>query len=475
MKISVLARLALFSKLLVLCLDFNAQENAGIVFSNYYPVASVHMNPATTADSRVFAQLQLVGIGASVFNNLFYLPKFSVISGVKSLSTPNVEQLTGQLKRGLYASATLNGPSAFVSHDNFGFGLFTRARVVGNVSRIPSDLAEFLVEQTPEGPPEGYQNIKRAGLASMGWTEYGANASYMLIKSRTKVLSVGTSLRYLRGAYMADVLLRRLKGEYTTTTLLVDELDGQVYTTPFALGSGRGFGGDFGVVYREMLKDAGNYFSHSKVSNCRFVDYRYRAGIALRDVGFITFNNAELWTLSGSGQFYTDREQFVDSLETANQAITTSSGNKVRSKLPASLVMHGDYNFGGGLYVGGAMFLNMMPVAWNSVQAPTLFFLNARYERRQYEASASIVFQRFVYPQLHLGLRYRSFALGIENAIPYVVKVNTKGIGIYASLAITLFRNPACKPQGRPVDVCPPSEMSGIGGKNGIRKLFKRK
>jgi len=474
MKISVFAWLILIPAFFIQRMNVRAQENAGIVFSNYYPVASAHMNPATTADSRVFAQLQLAGVGASAFNNLFYLPKFSVISGVKNLSTPEVEQLTGRLKRSLYASATLNGPSAFVSHDNFGFGLFTRARVVGNVSRIPSDLAVFLVEQNPVGPPEGYQNIKKAGLSSMGWTEYGANASYMLIKSRTKVLSVGTSLRYLRGAYMADLLLRRLKGEYTATSLLVDELDGQVYTTPFALGSGKGFGADVGVVYREMLKDAGNYFSHSKVSNCRFVDYRYRVGVALRDIGFITFKNAELWTLSGNGQFYTDQDQFVDSLETANQAISTSSGNKVRSKLPASLVMHGDYNFGGGLYAGAAAFINVMPVAWNGVQAPSLFFLNARYERRQYEVAAAIVFQRYIYPQLHLGLRYRSFSLGIENAIPYVVKVNTKGIGIYASLAITLFRNPACKPQGRPVDVCPPSEMSGIGKSGWLRKIFRK-
>ncbi len=453
---------------------FLAQENAGIAFSNYYPSAAVYLNPALTADSRAFAQLQLVGIGANAFTNLFYLPKFSVASAAKLANNLTVEQLTGQLKRSLYASATLNGPSFYLSHDNYGFGIITRARVVGNVSRIPSDLAKFLVDQQPVGPPEGYQNIKRAGVSSMGWTEYGVNGSYMVYKERTRVISVGASLRYLRGAYMADMLLRKLKGEYTTTNLVVDDLDGQLYYTPFALGSGKGFGADIGVVYREMMKDAGSYYAHSKVSNCRFVDYKYRVGIAIRDLGFISFKNAEMWTLSGNGSFQTDRGPLIDSAATVNSAIQTFSGVKVRSSLPASLVMHGDYNFGAGLYAGAAAFVNLMPGAWNGVQAPSLFFLNARYERRQYEVAAAVVFQRYIYPQLHLGFRYRSFSLGIENAIPYVVKVNTKGIGIYASLAITLFRNPACKPQGRPVDVCPPSEMSGIGKSGWLRKIFRK-
>lgn len=451
-----------------------AQENAGIVFSNYYPSASVFLNPALTADSRVFAQLQLAGVGANAFTNLFYIPKFSVASAAKVASNLTVEQLNGNLKRSLYASATLNGPSFYLSHDNYGLGIITRARVVGNVSRIPSELAKFLVDQQPVGPPEGYQNIKRAGISSMGWTEYGVNGSYMLFKERTRVISVGASLRYLRGAYMADVLLRRLKGEYTTTNLVVDELDGQLYYTPFVLGSGKGFGTDLGIVYREMVKDAGSYYAHSKVSNCRFVDYKYRVGIALRDLGFISFKNAEMWTLSGSGSFQTDVGPLIDSAATVNSAIQTFSGKKVRSSLPTSLVLHGDYNFGAGLYAGAAAFINIMPTAWNGVQAPSLFFLNARYERRQYEVAAAVVFQRYIYPQLHLGFRYRSFSLGIENAIPYVVKVNTKGIGIYASLAITLFRNPACKPQGRPVDVCPPSEMSGVGKSGWLRKLFRK-
>ena len=88
----------------------------------------------------------------------------------------------------------------------------------------------------------------------------------------------------------------------------------------------------------------------------------------------------------------------------------------------------------------------------------------------KFEVALPITFQRFIYPQVGLALRYRSFVVGVDNAIPLVIRTNTNGFGIYFSLAFSVFRNPDCNRVAPRVADC-----SHFGsGKNKIKRKKRR-
>jgi len=131
-----------------------------------------------------------------------------------------------------------------------------------------------------------------------------------------------------------------------------------------------------------------------------------------------------------------------------------------------------DYNFDNSIYLNFTLIKNLVPTKITGVQSPDLLSICPRVEFRQFEFALPLTFQKFIHPMLGFGIRYRSFVVGMDNMFPLFMKRNTFGFNAYASLAISIFRNPACNTRSASVSDCP---KYGKPGKNKVKRKKRGK
>lgn len=422
-----------------------AQEKMGMANSNYWSSHSIFLNPVSSVDSKTYIQINLVGLNAYGMTNAAFLSKFWAYKPDFTL-----EKSSLRLRKFAYAAGSLDGLSFVISKRNYGAGLFVRGRGVATVRAGSYEFFNLVFDQGETQSGTLKVDERNVGLSSMSWLEYGANFGIMAIRNRNTIISVGGNLRYLSGLNLAYANLSRIRGFYNDTLISVDELRGRTRFSDFEFRAGKGAGMDIGLMYKKMLEPVENYYAHSERNNCKNIDYKYRLSVVLRDLGYIRFlKNTSGSDIDGNSSMF------------ANGGLESFSGNDftgrpILATLPTAMVAQLDWNFENKIYLSATAIKNIVPARATGAQGPDLLCIAPRFELWNFEASLPLTLQRFVYPQLGLGLRYRTFVLGFDNVLPLMIKKNTYGIGAYISIGISIFKNPACNVKPRSVDSCPP-------------------
>jgi hypothetical protein len=424
----------------------NAQERLGIENSNYYPVTSIFLNPSSSVDSRTFAQLNLVGANAYALTNQAYLHKFSAWQALKGNVEPTFSTL--KLKKFFYANASVDAPIGVVSYDEWGFGFFVRGRAEIDVRNVPYELTNaILLPGTVTNTKQVDINYRNVKLSEMSWVEYGINAGKIIHRDNDIMITAGGNLKYLTGINIFYANLGRLDGFMVDTFIDLEKMKGRIRVNDPGWNTGRGIGLEAGVTFKKMKDWVDSYYAHSKKSGCKYIDYKYKIGVSLLDLGYIRFNQR---TLKGDidGQATIKNYENVNSAEEVLQDNFNTSLvylSPIWASLPTALSIQGDLNLGKNFYLNGTTMLGMTTARMTGVQRANLVSIAPRYERRQIEVAMPLTFHRFLYPQLGLAFRFRSFVLGFDNVFPLFLKKNTYGLNAYFNLAISLFKNPACR------------------------------
>jgi hypothetical protein len=454
----------------------HAQERLGIVNSNYHTVNSIHLNPSSSSDARVYMQLNLIGVNVFAKTNIGYLPNFNYVDlyRTRSISTPVIDR--SKQKKFLYANAVVDGPTFVISKRNYGAGFFVRGRSVVDMRRVPYELAEIMFGlKDPKDISTGKQNVKNAKLSNMSWLEYGINLSGIVKKKRNELVTAGVNLKYLTGINIFYANLKQLNAEYTTTFVNVDTIEGVLKYNQPAFNAGKGFGLDAGFTYKKMLGQVDSYYANSTRSRCNYIDYKYKVGISLRDIGYVKFRNATTITeLQGSGHFNSQpKDSSLQTVFQVNFSTNTILNKPLTGFTPASLSGQLDYNFENNVFLNVALIKNLIPTGFTGVQSPDLLSVCPRFEVKNFEAALPLTFNKFRYPQLGFAFRIRTFVLGFDNIIPLFITRNTNTLGVYFNLGFSLFRNPACRGKVKRVDDCAPKKK--IKGKKKSRNGYDMK
>jgi hypothetical protein len=458
--------------ILFIVLRVTAQERLGMANSNYFSTTSIFLNPSSSVDSRTFMQLNLVGANVYAKTNVAYLPKFSVWGGLGGIQDPVVSET--ESNKYLYAYLGADGPIFVISKNRFGAGFFARGRSVINMRRIPYELTSMLAGQEPEYTGPSTFDNRNAGYSNMSWLEYGVNFGMMVKHSRSDFMSVGGNLKYLNGFNVFYANLTELRGSYNDSLLRLDTLRGTIRYNAAALGSGKGYGMDLGFTYKKMLGTIDNYYVHSQRSSCKYVDYKYKIGLSLRDIGYIRYSgNTSVADINSSGTFYSGSTDmsYVPVLNAITN--TTFAAEPITAFLPASFSAQFDYNFENSIYLNGTVVKNLVPGNFTGVQAADLISVAPRFELRYFEAAFPLTFHRFIYPQVGFGLRFRSLVIGMDNMLPLFIKTNTYGLNLYFNLAVSIFKNPACGSRTISVSDCPPSYLWGKNKKAKAKRFLR--
>lgn len=457
-----------------------AQDRLGLSNSNYSPANSILLNPSNSVDSRAYLQLHLIGANAYARTNFGYLPNFKMRDIV---NPPLIVRSPIKLKAFLYLNAEANGPGFMFSKRTYGFGFFARARAVLDARRVPYELATALANGELFDPATGSdlmgKNFKNAKLSSMIWEEYGINFAKMIRREQDILIAAGGNLKYLSGInmqYQNIIAFNSYKND--DGSYGVSNLEAKIMSSDTIRKAGRGFALDLGITYKIMQGYVDKYYVNSKQSNCKQINYVYKFSLALRDLGYIRFKgNTSKTSVIGSGHYdpYKYDTTFVDAL-TKNFSSTTVLNKPITMSMPTSLVASAERNFNDAFYLNLTVIKNLIPARMTGVQGPDLISICPRFELKNFEAAVPLTFEKFIYPQLGFAFRLRGFAIGTDNIIPYLKRMNTNTISLYLSWSLNLYRNMACDTKRIKVSDCVKFRKSGKRKPNKHKTFsFKRK
>lgn len=445
-----------FSTVFSFCLK--GQEKLGIVNSNYSSTNSIYLNPSSSVDSRTYMQLNLVGANLFAMTNIGYVPKFSFWTLFRNNDIETPVLSSTKSKKYLYAVGELNALSFVISKRNYGAGFFVRARTVADAKNIPYQLSDYLLLGSSIVPDNQSKELKfkNVKFSNMTWVEYGLNFGMMVKKLKSEMVTLGGSLRYLTGINLAYANMETFKVNTSNFTPQIEELNGKLRFNQPAWNTGKGMGLDAGITYKKMLSNVDGYFANSKLSNCKYIDYRFKLALTLRDFGFLRFTkNTATANFSAQGNVNDPTDTTYQSYLELDFSTTQKNNVPILATLPSVISVQADYNFGNHFYVNATLFKNIIPTRWVGVQGANLISICPRYEFKNFEVAMPLTFQRFIYPQLGVAFRIRTFVLGFDNMFPLFIKKNTYGLNVYFSLGISMFKNRACKVKGQRAVDCP--------------------
>ena len=450
---------SLLVSLFVLLLFPNfAQEKLGISNSNYSSTNSIFLNPSSTVDSRAYMQLNLAGVNAYGMNNLVYIPGFTLARTITTGNIPDPQPANLNFKKFLMLVASVEAPAFIISKRNYGAGFFIRGRSVGELKKVPYQLTNLFLK-LEENPTISYPfslDLKNMRFSNMTWVEYGVNFGMMVKKRKNDLISVGGNVKYLTGINVAYGNILELKGAIQDSSIEVEKFSSKIRYNEPGWNTGKGFGVDLGFTYKKMLGLIDTYYANSRQSNCKYVDYKYKIGVSLRDVGAIRFKkNTTRAEASGSGFFSTyGNRTYEEQLRLDfNSSI---NNNPILAALPTALSVQFDWNFENHIYLNGTVVKNLIPSRVIGVQGSNLLSVCPRAEFKNFEVAMPLTFQKFMYPQLGFAFRMRSLVFGVDNMFPLAIPKKTYGVGVYFNLGISLFRNPVCRKHMKRVDDCAP-------------------
>ncbi len=417
--------------------------------SNFAGVNAVILNPAAMHNQKTWLSFNLGSANLFLHSDFIYLSKddfrlrdiFDSTYVLQDHPTYDLESrpfysYERDRNTSMEESIRLLGPSLMLSYNQHAFAITTAVRMESNVRNITPDLGDFIMNGFTYFEPytETFQ-VKDFNMTTMSWAEIGFSYAYRLNNQNFDGWSFGISLKRLflgSGAF--------LNVDHSTYTFPANE-NVDVYDQQAQLGfslpidydsndyngtenmTGKGWSFDIGFTYQSLLKAQPN-LNAEKFCEQPIIDYKYRIGVALLDVGALNFKtNAQThdFTTFLGGQGLTDFSGIdVDNI---NQAIATMSyhfygdstasleSNSMRIGLPMALSVQADYNTEiANIYWSGSLIYGF-PSKNEALRRAGQLTIAPRYETKHVEVSIPFSLYQFKYP--HLGLYARVGPLGI--------------------------------------------------------------
>lgn len=366
-----------------------AQDFSGYKTGNYTGVHGVFSNPANIADSRYRWDFNLFNFSTSIGNNKASFRLKDLGRTLDGDSIKNKIFSEGAGGSSGQASVVVQGPSLFFNlNKKSAVALTTRARLMTNITDLDGKLASQLIDDGSNdiGFPYTISSSQNMVFNVNGWTEFGTSYAREIFSKGKHYLKGGITVKYLAGAANAYLNMDKLNA-----TINEDPLKDETYLTnasgKIGLGFGginvsnfdagdllsfesTGIGGDIGFVY-EYRPDAQ---SGSGDLRRDLNKYKFRLGLALLDIGSITYNrdisrsgsyaihigNAQRFYLSSLADAGID--EFKDTLNKYPQFFTADANAGSASykvSLPTTLQFNVDYNVCKNVYANLALQLAM--------------------------------------------------------------------------------------------------------------------
>lgn len=429
-------------------LDVSAQEELGFVNSNYAGVNSLFINPSFMVDSKIFVDVHLIGMDAFIHNNLMYMPRPDYSPLQRTFPDPLLND--ADVNKKAFAKIDLIGPSIAVSYNTHSFGVFTRLRTFMD-AKMTRSLFVLALKDFDYKSYSGRSFQEKAYMNTITWFEVGLSYGHMFNYSTDETIDVGINVKRLTGINSTSITLSNFDFLYNAKKdITINEADGGYRIVQPGWGVGQGWGVDIGVNYQKKLESIAGYKPNTKEAGCKHIDYKYKLGLSLLDIGaFNVKNNAILQEFSYKAeQFKFDNSKinsFSDFDNTLNSSLTSNSIKQTRGTsywawLPFAIGAQFDYNFENHFYVN-ATTITAFKFA-NQTKRIDVISVTPRYERKYFEIDLPISLVDYRYPQVGLAFRLgNNLIIGSDRIDSFFGKIrDVYGADIYFHLKFAFFR-----------------------------------
>jgi hypothetical protein len=442
-----------FKKLYPICLTFllvsgisNCQTNSGITEDNYNGIHGVLINPANVTDSRISSEFNLFSLNLLLGNDYTPLNLSNItelIDGGNYTAFPNDDN------NGLLNLDILGPSFMFNLNSKSSLAVTTRVRALVDLNNINGLLAESIADGFME---EDFNfNIANMDVTAHAWGEIGLAYGRTLYSKEDHFVKGGITLKYLLGGGVAQVNSNSISGIYQNSQqqdllTLNGDLSYGSYESSEKLSPG--FGADIGFVYEFRPKS--NYSSSEDATNKAINKYKLKLGIALLDIGSITYKNLEQTTynidgaLNGSAM----EDDLEQALEDNFNGITTNSDTKVL--LPTSLQINADYKiakrFYASLNYNQALHGKDEPYSNNGLN---LITLAPRFETRYFSLHMPFGYSKLGETSFGLGLRMGPLTLGSGTILSNLLSDKSNLANAYVGLKVPIYQKDKVKAMAR--------------------------
>ncbi len=450
---------------LLLVSSAKAQENFGIINSNYAGTNGMWINPSSMVDSWVKTDIHLVGASAFAINDYLYLDKneysFGDLLNPTNFPTPK-EKINSRNKHS-YFDAAAYGPAATVVLGKRSVGIHTAVRTYLNMDNVTPEAAKFAMEGLTYSPQQMIDySMKNTRVNSLTWAELGLSYGQIVKAEGDELITVGGTVKKLWGINAAALHIDEMDYRVSDSAdFTINNFTGKYAFNEPAFNSGSGWAVDLGFTYKKMKGNVAGYKPHSPESGCEPMDYRYKIGVSLLDFGRIKFKqNAYSQTFSDADAFWEDYEtNTFDGTADANSTITeefTDDGsnlvteNTFKSKLPTAISVQFDYNLGKHFYANATVVHDARFNKQNvfGVRRANSLAITPRYERKRFEVALPISLHEYSQPGVGLAFRFNSIVIGTDRLGTFLPVTNVYAADIYVNIKYSIFRSNKCKGKG---------------------------
>jgi hypothetical protein len=466
--------------LLLVCCFLNgySQDMLGTWGSNYGGVSSAIQNPAFIANSKLYADINLVGFAFGYNYNDSYLeePDSYVYEGLHlhKIHLPVQSSITNysmanrpDFDRAFIGGREL-GPAFMINVGRNAFALSFSVREAVSFTGIPDVVAKFTKQgfadssMIANAPYNVNQPMRVAGLA---WTETAFTWARVLKSDDQNVITLGATVKYLAafgGGYASidninftmqnrDQLTINNSNVSTGLSLpyrFNNSLNRVAYDPNYKWG--KGFGTDIGFTIQH---NTGQHYTQrfSRLCEQEFEQYDYRFSVSLLDLGWVTFkDNAISGTLVNTLPIHFDLRNFVftstqdviDSLNLhyhPNPKDSSLLKQKFTIVTPTALSFQYDKRYTDHIYVTAAGVIGI-PVSKNAIRRPSELAIIPRYESDIFEVSLPLSLYDFAKPRVGLSARIFFLTMGTDRLISLSGKHDYYGYDFYASIRLNFLK-----------------------------------
>jgi hypothetical protein len=471
---------------LILAFPGKAQEMLGMATGSAAGIHSSLLNPAGMMNSRFYADIQVFGGSGFEDNNYLYIPAdqysfHDLLNKQGQLYTeenPSPDKYTiydwyNESDKEVYSASHIMSPGFMISGEKHSFAFQAQERNILSVHKLPYHVAKFILEGLSYVPQ---QDIKYTAaefqVSEVNWAELDFSYAARVYHNMFNQLSVGITAKRMGGVAGFNLLNREtIYTALSHDTLIIRPMDMDVglsvpidhqtneSTLSNNLFRGHGWGWDIGLYYQKnLVKEPRSKRMISSLCGQDYLDYRFKIGIAVLDLGSIHFDReAELLKFTQVSTFWpgidtTDYKNIDDavtdlSLRFYYDSTAAIAATSFSIPLPTMLSFQFDYNFGKGFYLNSVLMYNLQ-LQPDMPYRPAQLAIIPRFDSRNIGVSMPVSLYDFRKVRLGLCLRLFIFTLGTEMLGPYVGGQDFTGLDIYGSVRISLNKG-YCKNKGK--------------------------
>lgn len=434
------------------------QYQMGITHDNLNVTEGIQLNPALAVDPIPWLDLHIGGLYVFGASNAAYIDgdDFNLFSpgSISELSQNlQIEKVNGQIEN------YVQGPSINASLGKYSVGISSGVKTFATGSNIPKEFARGLISglQIPEyyGSELNGSNYRAKTISYM---EFGVNAGMILHQKGNLVINGGVNLKYLLGLgglnFIADDFNYIMHDSSNAT---VNNFDGKYGGSDYGFHPGVGYGADIGFTIEKKVAPSRYYSPHSVKSNCKYVDYVYRLGFSILDIGAIKFKGSyyrEAQNASGNWDNYQDTRtgnvsaiiEDLDNIFNGN-GITESSAS-YKAKLPLSFSLQFDYNLGDGFFINSTVLYAAPLKKSFGGERISMIAITPRFEGKRLGVSIPVSMNTTWKPAIGIALRFWYLTIGTDHLAPFLLNTDVYRLDFYAHIKIPIFKSMECKQRG---------------------------